>query len=77
MLLGLGLDVANKQPGIGWGVYAVAVVLLWVTFLIMEIAVVVRQLRSRIFDIETISTVILMLLSFALAAWYVHYDITA
>ena len=77
MLLGFGLDVAHKHPGVGWFVYAVAVILLWVMFLIVEAAVLVRQLRARIFDIEVVTAVFLMLLSFAVAAWFVPYEIAA
>ena len=77
MFLGIGLDVAHKHPSVGWFVYATAVVLFWVTLVIMEFAVLIRQLRARILDIEVMTMVILMVLSFAVAAWLVYYKIAA
>jgi len=35
----------------------------------------VRQLRARILDVETLTTVLLMSLSYLVAAWYVLYEI--
>jgi hypothetical protein len=77
MLLGLGLDVVHKHPGLGWAVYAAAVTLLWVTLLVVEFVEVARQLRARTLDIEAIAVVLLMLLAVAVAGWYVHYELAA
>lgn len=75
MLLGAGLSVAHKQPGIGWFIYAACVVLLWTTLFLVQLKGTVRQLRARTLDVETLTTVLLMSLSYLVAAWYVSFEI--
>lgn len=75
MLLGLGLSVVQKQPGIGWFIYAACVVLLWTTLFLIQLKGAVQQLRARTLDVETLTTVLLMSLSYVVAAWYVSFEI--
>jgi hypothetical protein len=75
MLLGFGLSVAQKHPGIGWFTYAACVVLLWTTLYLVQLKGAVRQLRARVFDVETLTTVLFMSLSYVVAAWYVFSEI--
>lgn len=75
LLFGFGLSAVQKQPGMGWFIYAACVVLLWTTLYLVQLKGAVRQLHARIFDVETLTTVLLMSLSYVVAAWYVGYEI--
>lgn len=74
-VLGLGLTFVNYEPGVGWFVYATAVIIFWISVFVFQVAVVLRQLHSRVLDIEAIVTVILISLSFIVAAWYLPHAI--
>jgi hypothetical protein len=75
MLLGLGLAVAQNRPGVGWFIYAACALLFWTMLYLVQLKGAVRQLRARILDVETLTTVLLMSLSCLVAAWYVLYEI--
>lgn len=73
--LSVGLAIVSYNPGVGWYVFAAAVVIFWSSVTVFQVAVVLRQVRSRIFDIEAATTAVLMTLGVLVAAWYVPYAI--
>ncbi|MCX7827080.1 MAG: hypothetical protein N2689_16240 [Verrucomicrobiae bacterium] len=75
MLLGLGLAIAQKQPGIGWCIYAACALLFWTMLYLIQLKGAVRQLRARVIDVEAWTVVLMMSLSYVVAAWYVSYEI--
>ena len=75
MLLGFGLSVAHKQLGVGWFIYAGLVVIFWTTMFLMQLSAAIRQLRVRVLDVEAWIVVLMMSLSYAVAVWYVSYEI--